>query len=609
MIFIKVDTFLYSRFRGVDMTSDPSNIDRCRSPYAPNLISDSDGYPEKRVGYRKIASFMDRVNSVFFVKFDFKEEYVIHTGSLIYTMSPKNEFKCIKTQVNNDKSVGFVFRNKLYLFTGKDYLCYDGYQILNVRDIAKIPLHVIGRRPDGGGKVYESLNLLQSKRIDAFQGDGQSKLYYLSAKSIDNVVEVKINGSVLGKAEYTFDKVNGTVSFKIAPPKPTVDGADNVEIVFDKAVQGYRERIEACSIAVFYGYGNNDRLIVSGNGKYKNYDWISESYDPTYFPDVGYSIVGTENTAIMGYAKLGNTLAIIKESNSQDSTIFFRNAVMYENRVIFTVKQSIVGVGLIAKNCVGTIDDEPVFLSENGVYAITKNNLTAGDTVQNRSWFINRALTKEKDLKNAVVVTYKNRFMISINGNVYILDGNSERVHKEKTNGDFIYECYFWNNIEASCFCTHDDKLLFGSNDGNLYIFNTDLDYEEKYSDDGEAIVAEFTTRLDDDGDFGRYKSLFEKGLSIKLKPYTHSGVEVYIETDRLGKKKVFEQNVDILRFPNWNFARISFKSAILPQIIPIRVRCKKYITMQITVSNSKNNECFGVLGIMKRSIKGNYVK
>ena len=60
-----VYTKRYDRFAGVDFSTDPSRIDDSRSPHAVNLISDAGGYPEKRVGWRTLATLTDSINGLF----------------------------------------------------------------------------------------------------------------------------------------------------------------------------------------------------------------------------------------------------------------------------------------------------------------------------------------------------------------------------------------------------------------------------------------------------------------------------------------------------------------------------------------------------------------
>ena len=80
-----------------------------------------------------------------------------------------------------------------------------------------------------------------------------------------------------------------------------------------KSFEGYFNRIANCSIAIAYGIGGNyDRVFVSGNPDYPNYDWYSEKDDITYFPDTGYSVLGSDASPINGYAVLSNYLVTLK---------------------------------------------------------------------------------------------------------------------------------------------------------------------------------------------------------------------------------------------------------------------------------------------------------
>lgn len=61
-----------------------------------------------------------------------------------------------------------------------------------------------------------------------------------------------------------------------------------------------------------YGYeGNGNRIFVTGNKDFSNYDFWCEQENPLYWPDENFSRVGTE--PITGYARLNDgTLAILK---------------------------------------------------------------------------------------------------------------------------------------------------------------------------------------------------------------------------------------------------------------------------------------------------------
>ena len=122
-------TTLYSKFKGVDKASDPTNIDNSRSPYAPNLISDSDGFPEKRPGWRTLCNVEAPVNGIYWAMLKTNGYFIIHGGTKIYSWDGAGKPKEIKNGVTNNKSTAFVFQDKFYLLTGGEYLVFDGSSI------------------------------------------------------------------------------------------------------------------------------------------------------------------------------------------------------------------------------------------------------------------------------------------------------------------------------------------------------------------------------------------------------------------------------------------------------------------------------------------------
>lgn len=79
----------YERFRGVDVTSDAMLIDRSRLAVGLNLISDYNGLPERRLGFRTLHTFDGAVNGIFYCDFGSALEtdhiqYLVHAGDSIY---------------------------------------------------------------------------------------------------------------------------------------------------------------------------------------------------------------------------------------------------------------------------------------------------------------------------------------------------------------------------------------------------------------------------------------------------------------------------------------------------------------------------------------------
>lgn len=616
---IRYETTIYNHFRGVDFSVDASLVDKDRSPFAPNLIADIGGVPEKRPGWRVLHTVESPINSMFVGEISGSKCTLVHGGTKLYKITDTT-VEVLKSDLKNSKSIGFFMKDrennsKAYLITGGDFVYYDGKTAGNIDDIAYIPTTIISRNPTGGGTVYEPVNLLQPKQKNSFLGNETEKTYQLTSNNIESVVSVEVTQSdgttkTLATSEYTVNLTNGTVTFNTTY-KPPITGQDNVIITFKKTVSGYADRIKQCCIVSSYGVGGSNRIFLSGNPNYKAYDWYSELYDPTYFPDTGYAVVGSPDTAIMGYAKLGKYLLIIKEDSHQDSTVFQRwGSMNSDGTVTFSLEQGISGIGAISKRSFATLIDEPLFLTRRGVYAITSNNITAERTMRNRSFFIDSVLTKESGLENAIAVEWNGFYIIGINNRAYILNSR-DKSYKSRVDAvsDYFYECFHWENIPANCFLPVGNELYFGTEQGQICKFNTDINNAEKYNDNGEPIIAYWATKNDDDNLPQFYKTMTKKGSFVTIKPYSRSSASCCFRKDNEAERELRYDTMDILDWDYIDFDRFSFNTNDGPKEIYFKKKVKKYKRGQIIIRNNKLNEGFGIFQIVKTFTVGSYAK
>ena len=612
-----MNTTVYGTFSGVDFSVDASLVSKERSPYAPNLISDVGGMPEKRLGWRVLHSLEQPINGIWYGEINGQKSFIAHGGTKIYKFTALTA-EVIRENVNNARSTAFFMRSsddtgKIYILTGNEYLCYDGTTVSDVADSAYVPTVLISRNPNGGGTLYESVNLLGNKRMESFLGNDTDKVYQLSANKLDSVDKVEVlneNGEKEETTAYTVDLNTGKITFTSAH-KPVVTGQDNVFVTYTKTVEGYADRINKCTIADLYGLGGSNRVFLSGNPDYKAYDWYSDIFRPNYFPDLNYSIVGTSDTRIMGYQRLGKYQMILKEDNQQDSTVFQRFGTLHDDgSITFSVEQGVAGIGAVSKYCFGMLADEPLFLSRQGVQAITSNNILAERTIRNRSFFVDSYLTKESNLQNAVACEWNGYYVLCINNVAYVLDGKN-KAYKERSTvaNDYNYECYYWTNIPAVCLLSVNGELYFGTQDGKICKFNTDVDNMSKYNDDGKAIVASWATKNDDDNAPHLYKSMTKKGCLVTIKPYARSSGTIYVVKDGNPRQKLRSGIMDILDWDDVDFDRFTFNTNDSPQDIFFKKKVKKYKRLQIIVENDALNEGFGILQIVKTFTVGNYAK
>jgi len=609
-------TTVYDNLRGVDFSVDPSLGGKTRSPLCINMISDDGSNPVKRLGWRTLQTLESPVHNIWYGEINGVDKYICHAGTKIYALDMvANTSTVLYSGVSNTKGTAFFMefagKGSIFILTGANYLVYDGTTVRPVSEVATIPTIIISRNPTGGGTVFNPVNLIQKKRINSFLGNGTDKIYQLTSTGLDSVDKVEyLNSSgvwvtAVLTTDYSVDLVTGRVTF-VAVHAPVIAGQDNVRITFSKSVTGYAERIQNCTITAIYVFNQANYVFVSGNSSFKNQDWQSYYADASYFPDTNFAVVGSSDTAIMGYQKISSYLSIVKEDNQQDTTIFLRSAKSENGVTSFTLQGGIAGIGAISKNCFITLGDEPLFLSRTGVFATSSTLLSVERTTRNRSRYVDKRLTAETDLKNAVACEWNNYYILSVNTRCYVLDGR--RLSEDKTgNSNGLYDAYYWINVPANCFLSLGGNLFFGTTDGRICRFNTDLAEGFKYYDNGAAVPCQWATPNDDDGAAHLYKTLLKKGGSVTLSPYDRSSGEIYFIVDGNPETLANSGTIDIFNWEDLDFERFTFDSNTSPREIYFNKKKKDYKRLQIIIRNEVAGEAFGIHQIVKTFAVGNY--
>ncbi|MDD6262539.1 MAG: hypothetical protein PUA83_05585 [Clostridiales bacterium] len=602
----------YKSFRGVDFSSPPERTDAAHSPDAVNIMSDDSGALVKRPGYRPVGKYDGRIFGIHRFEDGGVTRLLVHAGNTIWLhgASPK----ALISGVNEERSVSAVCGGRLWILTGREYLVFDKDRIDRVRDIAYVPTVKIGCDPaTGAGTLHEAVNLLSDRRRLCFLGDGETLSYMIDADGYDSVESVTVNGCARSFSE---DPGKKSVTFQTAPSKPPVPGQDNVEVVYRKSAEGNAEAIERCRVIGLFGAGgaDADRLFFSGNPKRKNVDWhcgISApgyGVDPTYVPDTSFACIGSDGCGIVGYRRLGSYQVILKEQNDQDASMFLRSGGLdAAGETCFYLTQGASGIGAAAAGTLANLGDEPLFLSkQNGICGITTSELEVKASVQNRSWFVDSRLKREKEPEKAFAAEWKGRYLLALNGHVYVLDSRQAKTYREHSGSGYVYECFFWDNVPAVCFCESDGELFFGTRDGFLCKFSTDCsDDSAVYRDisgGGEetAVCAWWTTGTEDDGFMGRRKKCLDRQCAVLLRQTGASasvGLDVSVDGGDWTSAAEFVPDCRF-SFEKADFSDWSFFTCRSARSFCVGKKLGKYTTLSLRVKNcviGENLLCEGI--------------
>lgn len=597
-------------FLGVDFSNNPTNIDASKSPNCQNMIRDVPGKVRKCMGYRNIATYDGQINGAHFLYGD--EEFLIHAGTNIYKGKD-----ILYSGAANERSKSWQVGENLYIIDGKCLLKYDGKTIKKASDGSKIPVLTISRNPSGGGVQYEALNLLNSGFSEWFLGTETEKSYHLSFGDLDStavkVEKMNANGSwttLKEGTDFTVDRTSGIILFTTAPGKSPLEGEDNVKITAYRTVDGYADRINKCTVGTLFGVnGATDRLFLSGNPDFINSDWYSGQNDPTYFPDTGYSMLGSAKSAVIGYTIINDRLAVHKDAMEEDRNVILREGNLVNNEPSFRITNTLQGPGAVGKYTFGYLATEPLFLTNLGVYAITAQDVTGEKYAQNRSFYLNGKLLEETNQEDAYACVYKDLYWLCLNGVAYILDG-LQPVHTDKSlpYATRQYVGYYRTNLPARIMWVHNNELYFGTKNGKICKFYSNPESSESYNDNGVPIHAIWETPEFEGNLF--YKNKTFRFMAVRLASALSTSVRIYaLKRGIWGLVKEDSATTRYLSFSGLVFSKLTFSSDATPKIVSSKVKVKKVDRARFRLENNQLNELFGINDLAFEFVEGGNYK
>jgi hypothetical protein len=360
--------------------------------------------------------------------------------------------------LNEAQSNGFTYDDVWYFKDGKHYLQYDGNEIKEV--VGYIPTTSIARKPMGGGKQYEEVNMLSDYRINTFLSDGGSFDYFLDVRDIDEdfVPIVKYNDVVVPHDEYEVYYETGRIKFlHYAPDAPQTEGQDNISIQFKKAVPKYKTAILNCTLLQTF----DNRVFFSGNPDFPNLVWHCSLNDPSYCSDLDYYREGMDEAAVKGLVAGNNALWVFREPSSANTTVFYHTPTIDEEYgKIYPSTHSSVTTGCIGKAI--NFNDDIVFFSERGMEGIS-GDVTTEQVLGHRSTLVDRKLISDPDYKNMILEEWEGYLLVFVGNKVFLADSRAAFTNENHTE----YDWFYWElDKKVLCTCVKDGVLHLGTEDG-----------------------------------------------------------------------------------------------------------------------------------------------
>lgn len=608
---------IIEEFRGVDLNSSPTVVSKYRSPEAPNMMRDIPGKVRKRQGYEKLKHYDGQINGVFRLN----DRIVIHAGDKLFLQNMDGDDTQLYEGMADTRSVGRQFNGKLFIFDGKKALCYGEFEIegqtpaegeepekewkvVALEEKAYVPTIIISRKPTGGGTTLEPINLIGRQFKESFLGTETDKVYQMTT---DNLDEDKLQIRQLVKdgewkdltegTDFSVDRKAGKVTFNTAPGESPVKGMDNVEITAAKTRKGYADKINKCNIMTLFGVnGAIDRMFVSGNPDFVNQDWYCQINDGFYFGDLWYSVLGQDGSAIVGYSVINDRLAAHKSEAEEGRNIILRKGELVEDKPTFPIIGSLIGRGALGKYGFGYLGSDPLFLTDLGVMAITAADITGEKYSQNRSFYINEALTAEEKLADAFAFVWRDFYLLSMGtGRVYLLDGLQKSYERNTPYSSYQYECYYWENVPARVMWEDvEGRLCFGTVGGDIFRFYDNVTSQKSYNDVGAPIKARWD--IPDLSGERFYENKTFRYFSVVLAAAIATRVEVWVQRKGIWSL-LFDSGAKACYFDftyiNWE--RINFSSDNTPRTVGKKIKVKKVDKARFSLRNEAYNEPFGI--------------
>lgn len=516
----------YANFRGVDFRGEDCSINR--SPDALNVWRN----------YKKLASIETRKGLEHF----FTLEHTIQTmrwyGSRLYFVDYYGYIHYVDargevfgeefTMPVGSPAILFTFNGKLYAM-GRE-------RFWNVSDNVPVKKYVpttsIGRKPSGGGKIHEDVNMLTTERINTFLGDGKSNVLVLDSQDVltgaPPIIHVDGKRIMDGYDGVTITMTKeGKITIKqngepYILPEPKTDGQDNISVLFE-VENNYQNRYKIYYCTIVEEFDN--RLFFSGNSTYPNMVWHSSLNDPGYVSDLDYYKDGTSEAPIRSLVAGNNALWVFCGEGTNSNVFYHVPTLDSEYGKVYPSSHSSIALGCAGRAI--NFNDDIVFFSSRGMESAS-TDINTEQFATHRSSLVDRKMIAHPKYKDMILAEWEGYLLVFMGNDVFLADSRAMLTNENH----YEYEWYHWTlgKYNVTCATVHDGVLYVATDNGengdqNGHVFTLTGDPAKGDEQNGQfngawgernEIHSYWTTPKDKFGAANKLKTTNKKGCVIE---------------------------------------------------------------------------------------------
>ena len=553
-----------------------------------NFYITNDYKLRKMYGYRNIYDFETPIKGMYTTNLGGVEYLLVATdGKLYYFTKDQLEGEIVglePTLIGNilDNEVSFfTFDKKVYILCGK-YMSWDGTTLKEVEGYT--PLVFINSKPEGGGVVYDEINMLSPKKHQTFNGDGVSTDFHIAQQGVTSIDKVLVDGEEKTiTTDYTVDLTNGVVSFVGTAPQQAMDNVD----IYWTLDDGDRHIIDGMKFGTVFGGDLDTRVFLYGNSECQNRTYFSglEDGKPSveYFPATAQVDVGPSNFALTDLTRQYDRLiATTNRPEAYYMTISTESLPITLSDATSTTRL-VPSVGTFPLNEVHgnvapgqgqLIDNYPVTIDRNAIIQWKASNVRDERNMEDISQKIRLDLIT-KDLRHFKTLDHQseNQLFVYHGELMYIYNYFNKTFSRIRTT-DYMNYITDLNN-----------RVYSGTNEGKV------MQWGEEYTTyNGETINAHWEMNFESFGTSYLRKTM--NRLWVLMQPQVWSSADIGYVTNRNESKTRKHIEYKILLMEDVDFANFSFSISRNTQPFRLKLKAKKFTNMKITIDNTENTDC-----------------